>query len=79
MSRGELVLKKPLDTYPEAWGGRVMRWCWVYFQCRGLLLIWIIVGQWPTALKVGAGWVLSTVLQSSAIKERPREMKIRLQ
>ena len=31
-----------------------MRWCWVNFQCRGVLLIWLIVGQGPTALAVGA-------------------------
>ena len=36
-------------------GGQVVRWCWVNFQCRGVLLIWIIVGQGPTALEVGAG------------------------
>ena len=36
-------------------GGRVVRWCWVNFQCRGVLLIWIIVGQGPLALAVGAG------------------------
>ena len=35
--------------------GRVVRWCWVNFQCRGVLLIWIIVWQGPTALAVGAG------------------------
>ena len=35
--------------------GRVVRWCWVNFQCRGVLLIWIRVGQGPTALEVGAG------------------------
>ena len=35
--------------------GREVRWCWVNFQCRGVLLIWIIVGQGPTALAVGAG------------------------
>ena len=29
--------------------------CWVNFQCRGVLLIWIIVGQGPIALAVGAG------------------------
>ena len=29
--------------------------CWVNFQCRGVLLIWIIVGQRPIALAVGAG------------------------
>ena len=34
-----------------------MRWCWVNFQCRGVLLTWIIVGQGPTALTVGAGGV----------------------
>ena len=27
------------------------------FQCRGVLLIWLIVGQGPTALAVGAGGV----------------------
>ena len=36
-------------------GGRLVRWCWVNFQCWGVLLIWIIVGQGPTALAVGAG------------------------
>ena len=36
-------------------GGRVVRWYWVNFQCQGVLLIWIIVGQGPTALAVGAG------------------------
>ena len=33
----------------------MVRWCWVNFQCRGVLLIWIIVGQGPVALAVGAG------------------------
>ena len=33
----------------------MVRWCWVNIQGRGVLLIWIIVGQWPTALAVGAG------------------------
>ena len=37
------------------WGGRVVRWSWVNFQCRGVLLIWIRVGQGPTALAVVAG------------------------
>ena len=36
-------------------GGRVVRWCWVNFQCRGVLLVWIRVGQGPTVLAVGAG------------------------
>ena len=30
-------------------------WRWVNFQGRGVLLIWIIVGQGPIALAVGAG------------------------
>ena len=30
-------------------------WCWVNFQCRGVLLFWIRVGQWPTALLIGTG------------------------
>ena len=36
-------------------GGRVVRWCWVNFQWKGILLIWIIVWQGPIALVVGAG------------------------
>ena len=35
--------------------GRVVRWCWVNFQCRGFPLIWIRVGQGPTVLAVGTG------------------------
>ena len=33
----------------------MVRRCWVNFQCRGVLLIWMIVGQGPIALAVGAG------------------------
>ena len=35
---------------PNNPGGRVVRWCWVNFQYQGVLLIWIRVGQEPTAL-----------------------------
>ena len=38
----------------------MVRWCWVNFQCRGVPLIWIIVGQGPIALTVGAGGVVWT-------------------
>ena len=31
------------------------RWCWVNFQCRGVLLTLITVGKGPIALAVGAG------------------------
>ena len=47
--------------------GRVVRWCWVNLQCRGVLLIWISVGQGPTALAVGAGWVVWMFFLSSII------------
>ena len=35
----------------------MVRWCWVYMyiQCRGVLLIWIIVGHGPIVLAEGAG------------------------
>ena len=33
----------------------MVRWCWVNFQCQGVLLIRIVVGQGPAALAVGAG------------------------
>ena len=36
-------------------GGRVVRRCWVNFQCRGVLLTWNTVGQGPIVLAVGAG------------------------
>ena len=29
--------------------------CWVNFQCRGVLVIWIRVGQGHSVLAVGAG------------------------
>ena len=37
------------------WDGRVVRRCWVNFRCWGVLLIWIILGQGPIVLAVGAG------------------------
>ena len=40
------------------------RWCWVNFQCWDVLLIWIRVGQGPTALVGGAdGDCLDIVMQ----------------
>ena len=46
-------------------GGSGVRRCWVNFQCRGVLLIWNIVGQGPIALVVGAGGVVWTFFLSS--------------
>ena len=42
----------------------MVRRCCVNFQCQGVLLIWIIVGQGPIALAEGAGGVffLSSVI-----------------
>ena len=31
------------------------RRCSVNFQCRGVLLVWMMVGQGPVAVAVGAG------------------------
>ena len=36
-------------------GGLVEQKCWVNLQCRGVLLVWMIVGQGLIALAVGAG------------------------
>ena len=33
----------------------MVRWSWVNFQCRGVLLVWIRIGQGLTALAVGVG------------------------
>ena len=51
------VQKTDVVNEPSVW---VVGWCWVKnFQCRGVLLIWIIVGHGPTALAVSAdgGWI----------------------
>ena len=59
--------------------GRVVRGCWVNFQCRGVLLIWIIIGQGPIALAVGAGGVVWTFfshlsfLSSFSLSPKERE------
>ena len=47
--------------------GRVKQCCWVNFQCRGVLLIWSIVGQGPTSLTVGAGGGCLDIFLSSVI------------
>ena len=36
-------------------GGRVVRRCWVNFQCQGVLQTWLTVEQGPIVLSVGAG------------------------
>ena len=49
------VLVYQTERYQLSRGCRVVRWCWVNFQCRGVLLVWITVGQGRTALAVGTG------------------------
>ena len=44
-----------IEILSKLGGGRVERRCWVNFQCRGVLLLWMIVGQGPIALAIGAG------------------------
>ena len=39
--------------------------CWVNFQCWGILLSWIKVGQRPIALAVGAGGGCLNIFLSS--------------
>ena len=41
------IINTALGSVNEG-GGRVVQWCWVKFQYRGVLLIWISVGQGPT-------------------------------
>ena len=41
------------------------RRCWVNFQCRGVLQVWMTVGQGPIALAVGADGVVWTCFLSS--------------
>ena len=51
ISSGNQRIKQMKTVLTEPGGdGRVVRWCWV-----SVLLIWIIEGQEPTALSVGAG------------------------
>ena len=44
-----------LDHSRASGGGRVVRWSCINFQVRGVLLVWIRLGQGLTALAVGAG------------------------
>ena len=43
----------------------MVRRCWINFQCRGVLLTWITVGQGRIVLAVGAGGVVWTFFLSS--------------
>ena len=45
---------------------------WVNFQCRGVLLIWIMVGQGPTVLAVGAGGDCLDIFSLASLWETAR-------
>ena len=49
----------------------MVRWSWVNCQCRGVLLLWKIVGQGPNALAVGAGGGCLDILLSSIFSLSP--------
>ena len=76
------VLWRYVETCPKIsllpGAGRVVWWCWINFQCLGVLLIWIRVGQGPTALAVGAGggclniFSLRFFLSSFSLRETAR-------
>ena len=44
-----------LSVTGESGGGRVVRRCWVNFQCQGVLLTWLTVGQGVVGWCNGAG------------------------
>ena len=46
----------------------MVRWCWVNFQCRAFILLWIIVGQGPIALGYPVGQ--HTFVSPSAFSRR---------
>ena len=46
-------------------GGRVEQRYWVNFQCRGVLLVWMMVGQGPIALAIGGVGVCLDIFLSS--------------
>ena len=54
------------------------RWFWVNYQFRGVLLMWIRVGQGPAALVVGAGGgcldIFSLIYHFSFLSPSHREM-----
>ena len=48
----------------------MVRRCWVNFQCQGVLLTWLIVGQGPIVLSIGAGGGCLDIFVSPAKQKR---------
>ena len=61
------IMHTKFENFTSEGGGQVVRWCWANFQCRGVLLIWIRVGQGPSVPAVGAVGVVWTFFLSSII------------
>ena len=55
MVLGKLPVPGRPTLWIRVWGGRVVRRWWVNFQCWGVLLFWIQVGQGCIGLAIGAG------------------------
>ena len=53
--KARLCFRKKGVFHASKGDGREVRRYWVNFQCRCVLLVWIIVGQGPFGLAVGAG------------------------
>ena len=62
------------NSTAACWSSRVVRWCWVNFQCPYVRLIWIKVGQRPLRLQkvwVGLfGHFFSCIISKSFFKHR---------
>ena len=61
----EYTIRQPHGCLMVYGGGQVVQRCWVKFQCRGVLLFWIIIGQGPIALAVSAGGGCLNIFLSS--------------
>ena len=57
----------------------MVRRCWLNLQCRGILLIWMVVGQGPIALAVGVGMggVCLDIFVAPALAGRHRRASFR--
>ena len=56
-----------INSFVTEGDGRVVGWCWVNFQYRGVPLIWVKVRQRSIAHAVGAGWAGLDIFLSSII------------
>ena len=67
--KGPLNHNNPIKSI-HLLGGRVIQWCWVYLQCRSVLLIWI---SWLVVLSLTALRDSISVYIGPSPKEREKE------